>query len=75
MEYSVDGKSYEAYTVALDIIILRNAIASDNGNEASEDADANGDGQIDSRDIILLSQYLTNYNYDVGESSVILGGN
>ena len=75
MEYSVDGKSYEAYTVALDIIILRNAIASDNGNEASEDADANGDGQIDSRDIILLSQYLTNYNYDAGESSVILGGN
>lgn len=75
MEYSVDGKSYEAYTVALDIIILRNAIASDNGNEASEGADANGDGQIDSRDIILLSQYLANYNYDAGESSVILGGN
>ena len=32
--------------------------------------DANGDGAIDGRDVLLLRQYLAGYNYDTGVSTV-----
>ena len=35
--------------------------------------DANGDGQINMEDVILLRQYIANYNYETGSSTVILG--
>ena len=35
--------------------------------------DVNGDGQINMEDVILLRQYIANYNYETGSSTVILG--
>ena len=34
------------------------------------DGDANGDGNIDSSDVILLRNYMANYDYETGASSV-----
>ncbi len=35
--------------------------------------DVNGDGVIDMKDVILLRQYIVNYNYETGSSSIVLG--
>lgn len=35
--------------------------------------DVNGDGQINGRDVILLRKYMANYDYDTGESTIVLG--
>lgn len=43
-------------------------------NAEVNSGDANGDGRVDSRDLILLRQYLANYDYDTGVSSIELGG-
>jgi len=36
-------------------------------------ADANGDGKIDIKDVVILRKYITNYDYDTESSTVILG--
>ena len=43
------------------------------GGNIAVGADANGDGKISLLDLTLLRQYLANYNYDTGKSSVVLG--
>ena len=35
--------------------------------------DANGDGTVNAADVLLLRKYMANYNYDTGESTVVLG--
>lgn len=57
-----------------DIVDLRNAIVNEETGTLASGADANGDGAVDVRDLIVIRQYIANYNYDEGESSVILGG-
>ena len=37
--------------------------------------DVNGDGEINMKDVVILRQYITNYDYDTGSSSVVLGPN
>lgn len=55
-----------------DIVALRKLIVSPSTNEL---ADVNGDGEINSADVVLLRQYLASYDFDAGESTVILGNN
>ncbi len=57
-----------------DIVDLRNAIANAETGTLASGADANGDGAVDVRDLIVIRQYIANYDYDAGESSVVLGG-
>ena len=57
----------------LDIVELRKYIVDDSSSKTVYGADANGDGFTDSKDLILLRQYLANYNYGTGESTVVLG--
>ena len=57
-----------------DIVDLRNAIVNAETGALASGADANGDGAVDVQDLIVIRQYIANYDYDEGESSVILGG-
>ncbi len=63
-----DGK-----ITSTDIVALRNAVAEGTTNDLSSGADANGDGEVNTADVVVIRQYLANYNYDTGESTVILG--
>ena len=56
-----------------DIISLRGAVVDESTGELANGADVNGDGIVNCQDIILIRQYLANYNYTTGESSVVLG--
>ena len=38
-----------------------------------EGADANGDGEINGKDVIILCNYLANFDYETGKSTVELG--
>lgn len=66
----VDGN---AKINTLDVIRLREHLAGINVSEDLYGADANDDGVVDSKDLILIRQYLANYDYSKGESSVVLG--
>lgn len=57
-----------------DIVALRSALAFEDEN-LSDGADVNGDGEFNSQDIVLLRQYIANYDFDAGESTITLGGN
>lgn len=35
--------------------------------------DANGDGEINAKDVVLLKKYIANYDIETGTSSIILG--
>ncbi len=67
-DVSNDGK-----VTLTDIVVLRKYLAGIDGIEVAIGADVNCDGVINSKDLILLRQYMAGYNYDTGESSVVLG--
>ncbi len=67
------GKSDGKITMA-DIIYFRNAIANEETDGLLGGADVNGDGEANSLDVIVLRQYIANYNYATGESCIVLGG-
>lgn len=56
-----------------DIISLRGAVVDESTDDLARGADVNGDGIVNSQDIIIIRKYLANYNYTTGESSVVLG--
>lgn len=39
----------------------------------SAGGDANGDGIINCKDVLLMRRYMANYDYDTGTSTVVLG--
>ena len=64
----IDGK-----VTLNDLVILRQYVVGVEGVEVSMGADVNCDGVIDTRDVILLRRYFAGYNYQTGESVVVLG--
>lgn len=68
-EAESDGKISTA-----DILALRSAVVNENQADLNGGADVNGDGVVNSQDVVLLCQYIASYNYDTGEAGVVLGG-
>lgn len=56
-----------------DVVALRTAIAAGTNQNLGKGADVDGNGIVDSNDLIVIRQYLANYDYDSGESSIVLG--
>ena len=56
-----------------DVVALRTAIVAGATQGLGKGADADGNGIVDSNDLIVIRQYLDNYDYDAGESSIVLG--
>ena len=55
-------------SVCIVILIFGIVINADNGNSVK--GDANGDGVVDTQDVILIRKYLANLDYNTGVSSV-----
>ena len=66
----VDGK----VTVS-DIAALRRAIVNETLDDLANGADVNGDGVVNTVDIVMIRQYIASYNYTTGESGIVLGCN
>ena len=56
-----------------DVVALRTAIAAGATQDLGNGADVDGNGIVNSNDLIVIRQYLANYDYDAGESSIVLG--
>ena len=57
-----------------DVVTLRYyLVAEDGAIDVNSGADANCDGTIDTKDLLLLRKYLAYYDYKTGESSIVLG--
>lgn len=56
-----------------DLTQLRQYIADGVSVEEAPGADVDGNGTVDSQDLLLLCNYIANYNYDTQESSLPLG--
>lgn len=70
-----DVEGTDGKITSTDIVALRTAIAGGTVDNLSRGADANGDGFVDTTDLVVIRQYLANYDYDAGESTVVLGNN
>ncbi len=69
---NVDGSEDGKVNIS-DVVTLRKYIAGSGVSVDTAEADVNCDGVVDLKDITLLRQYMASYDYDTGESSVILG--
>ena len=74
-DIAVNGEESDGKIGVDDIMALRYALADDGTGALSAGADVNGDNVVDSRDVVILRQYIANYDFDAGESTITLGGN
>ena len=54
---------------------MREAVVNESTDGVARGADVDGDGTVDSKDVLLLCQYLAYYDFDAGESTIVLGAN
>ena len=74
-DIAVNGEESDGKIGVDDIMALRYALVDDGTGALSAGADVNGDNVVDSRDVVILRQYIANYDFDAGESTITLGGN
>lgn len=74
-DVAIAGEDSDGKIDTFDILALREAVVNESTDGVALGADVDGDGNVDSKDVILLCQYLAYYDFEAGESTVTLGAN